>query len=180
MIFADVRDSTPLAEKTPTTEYKTLIQRFYKETSHVLVHRSSMVNRLMGDQVSALFVPRFAGKDHARVAVEAAKAVLEVTGHDSQEGAWVPVGIGVHTGKAYVGAVGSGDGVNEIAVLGSAANLCARLSSQAAAGEILVSEETAEQAGLQIEGLERRILDLKGVSEKVPVYVITTQSVYVS
>jgi adenylate cyclase len=173
MIFADVRDSTPLAEKTPTTEYKTLIQRFYKETSHVLVHHSSMVNRLMGDQVSALFVPRFAGKDHARVAIEAAKAVLEVTGHGSQEGAWVPVGIGVHTGKAYVGAVGSGDGVNEIAVLGSEANLCARLSSHAAAGEILVSEETAELAGLQSDDLERRVLDLKGVSEKVPVRVVT-------
>jgi len=173
MLFADVRDSTLLAEKTPTQEFKALIQRFYKETSHALIHRHSMVNRLMGDQVSALFVPRFAGKDHARVAVEAAKAVLEVTGHGSKDGPWIPVGVGVHTGKAFVGAVGSGDGVNEIAVLGSSANLCARLSSQAAAGEILVSEETAGLAGLQAEGPERRALELKGISEKVPVRVIT-------
>ena len=172
MLFADVRDSTPLAESTPTTEYRTLIQRFYKETSHVLIHHRSMVNRLMGDQVSALFTPRFAGKDHARVAVEAAKALLKVTGQGTLEGAWVPVGVGVHTGKAYVGAVGSGDGVNEIAVLGSAANLCARLSSQAAAGEILVSEESAENAGLLADGLERRVLELKGISEKVPAQVI--------
>lgn len=172
MLFADVRDSTPLAERTPTAEYKALIQRFYKETSHVLVHHNSMVNRLMGDQVSALFVPRFAGKGHAKVAVEAAKAVLEVTGQGSKDGAWIPVGVGVHTGKAFVGAVGSGDGVNEIAVLGSAANLCARLSSQAAAGEILVSEETADLAEIQTEGLERRVLELKGFSEKVPVKVI--------
>jgi adenylate cyclase len=172
MLFADVRDSTPLAERTPTTEYKALIQRFYKETSHVLVHRSSMVNRLMGDQVSALFVPRFAGKQHAKVAIEAAKAVLKVTGHGTDEGPWIPVGVGVHTGKAFVGAVGSAEGVNEIAVLGSAANLCARLSSQAAVGEILVSEETAEFAGLQVKGLERRVLELKGISERVPVRVI--------
>jgi adenylate cyclase len=176
MLFADVRDSTPLAERTPNVEYKALIQRFYKETSHVLVHQGSMVNRLMGDQVSALFVPRFAGKDHARVAIEAAKAVLKVTGHGSQEGPWIPVGAGVHTGKAFVGAVGSGDGVNEIAVLGSAANLCARLSSAAAAGEILVSEETAELAGMQTEGLERRVLELKGISEKVPVFIVEMSS----
>jgi adenylate cyclase len=176
MLFADVRDSTPLAERTPTVEYKALIQRFYKETSHVLVHHSSMVNRLMGDQVSALFVPRFAGKDHARVAIEAAHAVLEVTGHGSEAGPWIPVGAGVHTGVAFVGAVGSGDGVNEIAVLGSAANLCARLSSQAAAGEILVSEESAELAGMQVEGLERRELALKGISEKVAVRVINMAS----
>ena len=171
MLFADVRDSTLLAERTPPEEFKALIQRFYKETSHVLVHRYSMVNRLMGDQVSALFVPRFAGKDHARVAIEAAKAVLEVTGHGGKEGPWIPVGVGVHTGRAFVGAVGSGEGVNEIAVLGSAANLCARLSSVAAAGEILVSEEAVEAAGLQIEGLEKRVLELKGISEKVPVRV---------
>ena len=169
MIFADIRDSTLLAERTPTAEYKALIQRFYKETSHILVHHSSMVNRLMGDQVSALFVPRFAGKEHARVAIEAAKEVLDVTGHGSAEGPWIPVGAGVHTGLAFVGAVGSG---NEIAVLGSAANLCARLSSAAAAGEILVSEEAVEAAGMQVEGLERRVLDLKGISEKVPVHVL--------
>ena len=172
MLFADVRDSTPLAERTPTLEYKALIQRFYKETSHVLVHRHSMVNRLMGDQVSALFVPRFAGKEHAKVAIEAARAVLEVTGHGSKDGPWIPVGVGVHTGKAFVGAVGSGDGVNEIAVLGSAANLCARLSSQAAAGEVLVSEESAELAELQDEGHERRVLELKGIIEKTPARVI--------
>lgn len=173
LLFADVRDSTLLAEKIPTDEFKALIQRFYKETSHVLVHRHSMVNRLMGDQVCALFVPRFAGKDHTRVAIDAAKAVLEVTGHGSKDDPWIPVGVGVHTGKAFVGAVGSGNGVNEIAVLGSAANLCARLSSQAAAGEILVSEESAGLAGLQVEGPERRELELKGISEKVPVWVIT-------
>ena len=172
MIFADIRDSTPLAERTPTQEYKALIHRFYKETSHVLIHYKSMVNRLMGDQVSALFVPRFAGKKHAEVAINAAKAVLEITGHGSKEGPWIPVGAGVHTGHAFVGAVGSGDGVNEIAVLGSAANLCARLSSQAGAGEILVSEESAQLAGIQDKGLERRELVLKGISEKVPVRVI--------
>jgi adenylate cyclase len=178
MLFADIRDSTKLAERTPTEEFKALIQRFYKETSHVLVHRHSMVNRLMGDQVSALFVPRFAGKDHARVAIDAAKAVLEVTGHGSKEGPWIPVGVGVHTGVAFVGAVGSGDGVNEIAVLGSAANLCARLSSQAAAGEILVSEESVQLAGVQTEGLERRVLDLKGISEKTPAWVSWFESAY--
>ena len=66
--------------------------------------------------------------------------------------------------------------MNEIAVLGSAANLCARLSSQAATGEILVSEVSAELAGLQAEGQERRELELKGISEQVPVRVINVLS----
>lgn len=78
----------------------------------------------------------------------------------------------MHTGRAFVGAVGSGDGVNEIAVLGSAPNLRARLSSAGAAGEILVSDDSAELAGLETEGLERCVLELKGISKKVPVWVI--------
>lgn len=172
MLFADVRGSTPLAESTSTQEFRSLIQRFYKETSHVLVHLNSMVNRLMGDQVSALFVPRFAGQDHAKVAIQAAQEVLRVTGHGSKDGPWIPVGVGVHTGMAYVGAVGSATGVNEIAVLGSAANLCARLSSTAAAGEVLVSEDAVRSAGWAAEGAERRELELKGVSGKMGVRVI--------
>lgn len=63
--------------------------------------------------------------------------------------------------------------MNEIVVFGSAANICARLSSQAAAVEILVSEESAELAGLQAEGLQRRALELKGISAKVSVQVLT-------
>ena len=172
MIFADVRDSTHLAESKGTMGFKEIIQRFYKETSKVLIEHNAMVNRLMGDQVIALFVPRFAGKNHAKVALHAAQELLRVTGHGDSNGPWVPVGAGIHTGTAYVGAVGAADRVTEIAVLGSAANMCARLSSKAAAGEILISEESVKAGNLDASGLESRSLDLKGVSQPVSVRVM--------
>jgi len=172
MIFADVRDSTPLAESKGTMGFKEIIQRFYKETSKVLIEHNAMVNRLMGDQVIALFVPRFAGKDHAKIAVRAAQELLKVTGHGASNDPWIRVGAGVHTGNAYVGAVGAADGVTEIAVLGSAANLCARLSSQAAAGEILISEDSIKSGNLDTEGLESRVLALKGLAQPVSVRVM--------
>jgi adenylate cyclase len=172
MIFADVRDSTPLAESKGTMGFKEIIQRFYKATSKVLIEHNAMVNRLMGDQVIALFVPRFAGKDHAKVALHAAQELLRVTGHADKDGPWVPVGTGIHTGTAYVGAVGAADGVTEIAVLGSAANMCARLSSKAAPGEILLSEESVKAGNLDVNNLESRSLELKGVSQPVSVRVI--------
>ncbi len=171
MIFADVRNSTPLAEATPAREFKELIKRFYKETSKVLIEKNAMVNRLMGDQVSALFVPRFAGKDHAKVAFQAAKEILRVTGHGGSSGPWLPTGVGVHTGMAFVGVVGSSESVNEIAVLGSAANLCARLSSQATAGEILISADSVKSGNLDVSGLESRTLELKGIAQPVSVKV---------
>src|SRR3990172_8465536 len=172
MIFADVRDSTPLAEAKGTMGFKEIIQRFYKETSKVLIVHNAMVNRLAGDQVIALFVPRFAGKDHAKVALHAAQELLRVTGHGNTNGPWIPVGAGIHTGTAYVGAVGAAEGVTEIAVLGSAANLCARLSSKAAAGEILISEDSVRLGNLDTEGLESRVLALKGLAQPVSVRVM--------
>ena len=172
MIFADVRDSTPLAESKGTMGFKEVIQRFYKETSKILIKHNAMVNRLMGDQVIALFVPRFAGKDHAKVAVHAAQELLKVTRHADSTGPWVPVGAGIHTGTAHVGAVGAADGVTEIAVLGSAANMCARLSSKAAAGEILISADTLKSGNLDVESLESRALELKGVAQPMKVRVM--------
>jgi adenylate cyclase len=172
MLFADVRGSTTLAETTTPAEFKRVIQQFYRVSAEVLVRRNAMVNRLMGDQVIGLFVPRFAGSRHAEVAIETALDIMRATGHVDREGPWIPVGIGVHTGLAYVGAVGRGDGVNEIAVLGSAPNLAARLSSQAADGEVIVSETAAAAAGLDNQSIEPRQLDLKGINSPVAVRVL--------
>ena len=82
------------------------------------------------------------------------------------------MGAGIHTGTAYVGAVGAGDGVTEIAVLGSAANMCARLCSKAAAGEILISEDSLKSGNLDVEGLESLALELKGVAQPMKVRVM--------
>jgi len=68
--------------------------------------------------------------------------------------------------------VGTKEGVNEIAVLGSAPNLAARLSSQAAEGEVIISEAAAASAKLATEGMESRHLDLKGLSQPVSVRVL--------
>ena len=172
MVFADVRDSTPLAEELGPTGFREIINRFFKETSKVLIEHDGMVNRLVGDQVIGLFVPRFAGKNHAKTALEATKDLLQITGHGQGKEPWIKVGAGIHTGQAYVGAVGSANGVNEIAVLGSAANLCARLSSKAVAGEILISEDSVKFGDLDVDGLENRSLELKGVSQPVSVSVV--------
>jgi adenylate cyclase len=78
-----------------------------------------------------------------------------------------PVGAGVHTGTAWVGAVGEGTHTT-LTALGDAVNTAARLASTAAAGEILVTACAAKAAGLE-EGLERRSLQLKGKQEVVEV-----------
>jgi class 3 adenylate cyclase len=77
----------------------------------------------------------------------------------------------VHSGTAFVGAVGSKDGATDITVLGDVPNVAARLSSAARAGEILISEDAFRQAQLS-EALEQRSLELRGKSQPIKVYVL--------
>jgi adenylate cyclase len=136
LLFADIRGSTSMSEQKAALEYKDFIGRFYKTASQVLIEHNALVCRLMGDQVIGLFAPHFAGSNHTEVAIKSALGILRATGHSDPQGPWAPVGVGIHTGLAYVGAVGSKEGVREIAVLGNAANITARLSSKAAQGEV--------------------------------------------
>ena len=171
LLFADVRGSTTIAEKLSPAEFSRLIDRFYTAASQVLFWKYGLLEKLIGDEVAGFFVPGIAGPQHARVAIEAGQEILRATGHTDPAGPWVPVGVGVHTGVAYVGAVGAGGGVPDITVLGDAVNTAARIASQAGAGELLFSEAARDAAGLPNAGLETRHLSLKGRSEPIDVWV---------
>jgi adenylate cyclase len=168
-VFADVRGSTSLAERTSAQEFSKLISRFYGTAADVIDRWDGLVDKFVGDEVVALFVPGFAGADHARRAVAAAQDLMRATGNDDGD-AWVPVGAGVHTGVAYVGRVGEGDACDFTAV-GDSVNTTARLASAAGAGEILVSAPAADAAGLDTSGLEPRTLELRGRDEAVAAWV---------
>ncbi len=177
MLFADVRGSTTLAEGMSPAEFTRLISRFYEEATDVLVRTDALIDRLVGDEVIGLYVPAFAGPQHARRAIEAAQQLRHRTGHADPNGPWLPVGIGVHTGLAFVGVMkGAQDGISDFTALGDNVNITARLASAAAAGEILISEAAHHAAGLSLAGLALRKMKLKGKSKVVGVYVMPTQS----
>lgn len=171
LLFADVRGSTALAEKMSALEFSQLIDRFYRETTHAIFHAGGMVEKLVGDEVTAFFVPAFSGPNHARTAVEVGKAILQATGHGDQEGPWIPVGVGVHTGLAYVGTVGERGSNLDIVVLGDNVNVAARLAGVAGAGELVMSEATRAAAALDSAEMAHRWFDLKGKEEAVEGWV---------
>lgn len=173
LLFADVRGSTALAERMSPSEFSKLVNRFYVAGTEILVRRHGWVDRLVGDQVVGLFIPGFAGEQHAQMAISAAVELLEEMGHADGGEPFLPLGAGVHTDVAFVGAVGTADGATDVTVLGDAANTAARLSASAAEGEILVSESAMRAAGREPGGLEKRTLDLKGKSEPVSAFVLS-------
>jgi adenylate cyclase len=172
MLFADVRDSTKLAESMSAREFGRLINRFYTVATHVLVQTDALVDRLMGDEAIGLYLPGFAGREHPRKAIEAAQELLKLTGHRSTKGPWLPVGVGIHTGPAFVGVVGGDESPADFTALGDNVNVTARLASTARAGEILISDATYAASELDLGELEHRQLELKGKSERIGVRVL--------
>ena len=167
LLFADVRGSTGLAEQLSPAEFAARMNRFYAAGTEALIRTDALIDKFMGDQVIGLYAPGFAGPDHARLAVRAAQELLRATGHANPEGPWLPIRVGVHTGIAYVGAVGAEGTVSDVTVLGDAANIAARLASAAGPGEILASAPACSAAGLDLDDLEQRSLRLKGRGESV-------------
>ncbi|TML21071.1 MAG: adenylate/guanylate cyclase domain-containing protein [Actinobacteria bacterium] len=169
MLFADVRGSTSLAEHMSAQDFSNVIARFYGTAAKVVDEWNGLVDKFVGDEVVALFIPGFAGEDHAARAVNAARDLMRATGNDGDD-PWVAVGAGVHTGIPYVGRVGEGDACDFTAV-GDAVNTTARLAMNAGAGEILVSASTAKASGLDTSALEMRTLSLRGREEVTEVWV---------
>ncbi len=170
LLFADVRGSTTLGEQMRPAEFSQLISRFFSATSHVLLDTHAWVDRLVGDQVIGIYLPYFVGPHYVQIAIDAARDLLQPTGHGDAAGPWIQVGVGVHCGTAFMGTVGSKTEVTDITVLGDVPNVTARLSSAARAGEILISDEAFARAQMP-ETLEERSLELKGKSQPMKVHV---------
>ncbi len=168
MLFADVRGSTRLAAGMSSSEFSAQMNRFFAAATTALLDARALVDKFVGDEVVGLFVPVIAGQDHARQAVDAARALLHGVGFDDDP--WLPVGVGIHTGSAYLGLVGEGQ-VADFTAMGDNVNLTARLGSAAAAGEILVSRAAATAAGITGHGTTR-VVTLRGVEAPVEVEVL--------
>ncbi len=167
MLFADVRGSTALSEKMTPKEFSNLINRFYTASTHIITLEDGLVEKLAGDAVAAFWGAGFAGPDYIGRTIRVAQNLSRAMARDK-----IPVGIGVHSGTAYFGAMGAADGLTDIAAIGDEVNLAARLASQAAAGEIIVSERMLEEAGMDSSAFESRRLELKGIGSPIPVRVL--------
>jgi len=172
ILFADIRGSTSLAEKMPVTEYSQLIRRFYDAATKPLYAHNALIEKFVGDGLTAFFVPAFAKPNHAQAAIEAGKGILRAIGHGAGSNPWIPVGIAVNTGIAYIGSMKMEGGRTDITILGDTVNTTARLCSQAATGELLVSRNAQVASGLSFDNHELRTLSLKGKQRSVDAWII--------
>jgi adenylate cyclase len=170
-LIADVRNSMSIAQRVSPTQFTETMNRFFAAANRILVESDAYIDKLVGDEVLSFYMP-YLGSGNARRAVVAAKDLLIATGHTDPNGPWLPVGIGVNTGVAFIGSVGTRDGRTDFTAMGDVVNVTARLSSLAESGEVLIGASAWEETAISDETIEKRHLQVKGRSEPIEVAVL--------
>jgi class 3 adenylate cyclase len=181
VLFCDLADSTPLAERLGPEGMHALLNRFF-ELAVAEVHRyEGTVNQFLGDGFMALFGAPVAHEDHARRAVLAAVAIRRALGEglappgvdartavDAGGAALAPPGValrarvGLHTGPVVVGAIGDNLRMDYTAI-GDTTHLAARLQQLAEPGTVLVSETTWRLVEGDVGGAPLGLREVKGL-----------------
>ena len=152
VLFADLRGFTSDSEKRTPAEVGAELRRFYAHAEKVLFPEA-VIDKLIGDEVMALYVPPFVvpaarevddevRRHIAHVMIEHARELLERVGYGTSGVPDFNVGIGLDFGDAFIGNIGH-TAVHDFTAVGDVVNTASRLQGHAAGGEVLLSARLA-------------------------------------
>lgn len=173
VLFADIRGFTALSENANPEKVVSLLNRFFSTMTDVIFEHGGTLDKYIGDGLMAIFGAPTASEEDALNAVKAAvtmqKRLCTLNDELRAEGyGQISMGIGLHTGEATIGYIGS-DKRSEYTAIGDTVNLASRLESNAAGGEILMSDATAEASGNRVPVTAREPLTVKNRTQPVNV-----------
>jgi adenylate cyclase len=175
VLFADIRGFTSMSERLEPDEVAHLLNRFYAAASKVLT-RSAIIDKLVGDQVMALYLPQLLSEGWEDDIVRDATDLLVSVGFGTAGDPWLSLGVGIDVGRAYVGNVGAGE-VKDFTALGDVVNTASRLQSCARAGQIVLSERLFSRLAHRPSNATAASLELKGKLDPEPARVIDLQTI---
>ncbi|WP_300035328.1 adenylate/guanylate cyclase domain-containing protein [uncultured Roseobacter sp.] len=174
MMFVDIRNSTGLSADMPAREFMNLVAELRNVALDAMAKTDGSVLEFIGDGVVAVWPPGIAGADHAKKGIAAARRLQQEVGKLAPRGIELPIGIGVHTGEAYLGTIAAASNdIQDISAFGHEVNVVARISAAAGAGQALISRATCEAAGLEHDPADFMQPELKGVEKPVDVLALT-------
>jgi len=166
VLHADVRGYTTVAEALPPAAVTELLLRFHGAAVRALQGEGATLDRFIGDAVLAIWNAPQLQPGHVRMALRGALALRAAT---MAQGTELGYGVGVHTGEAVVGNLGSEEFMNYTAV-GDTVNIAARLQAAAAVGEVVCSGSALAAAGPGIHAVSLGLLTVKGRTAPVEAY----------
>jgi adenylate cyclase len=176
ILFADIRGFTAYSERENPEKVVGLLNRYFSQMSEIIFAHGGTLDKYIGDGLMAIFGAPNATPEDAKNALKTAvtmqRRLATLNGQLESEGfSRISVGIGLHTGVATVGYVGS-EQRSEYTAIGDTVNLASRLESTAAGGQILVSEATARGGGDLFTFLPQESLTVKNRLQSVSLFEV--------
>src|SRR5262249_40818956 len=175
VLFADLHDFTPFSERTDPEQLFKVLNSYLAIAAQAVLDEEGTLDKFLGDAVMAFWNAPDAQPDHALRAARAALAMqraLEAHRGILEEPHRLHFSIGISTGTAIVGNVGTGELFNYTAI-GDTVNLAQRLESIAEPGRILLSEATYHEVAAHVTAPPRPPVQVKGRQQPVVVYDLT-------
>jgi len=179
LMFVDIRGFTPLSEKMEPEEVINILNEYLDLCTKAVFKFEGTLDKFIGDGVMSFFGAPIAQEDHAARAARAALEMKKNSGRLAEDlekryGRAVYFGIGINSGPAVIGNIGSKDRVDYTAI-GDTVNLAARLESNAKPGQILISAETYERIKDKFDCTELEPIKVKGKEKPVQIYQLDAE-----
>jgi class 3 adenylate cyclase/tetratricopeptide (TPR) repeat protein len=176
VLFVDVKDSTTLAQRMDTSDFKNLIAESHRRIAILVSQYEGTIGQYLGDGVLIFFGAQRSRGDDALRAVACALAIKQSVDSYAnmvflQHGLEFGVRMGISTGRLVVGMVGA-ESKKEFLALGPATNLAARLQVEAPPGGIFVDSATYNRVRSQFDVKPRPMARMKGYDELVAIYEV--------
>jgi adenylate cyclase len=170
VLFADIRGFTSWCEDRAPREVESALNRFYAVFTSVLAESDAIIDKMVGDEVMALFLPAFPSlcEKACEVMVRSAEEILRRLAEDERA---LPVGVGVNFGVARVGNVGDGS-VKDFTAVGDVVNTAARLQGCAQPGQIVMSDAVFERLAGRHAAATPLSVDVEGKADSLSVHVL--------
>jgi adenylate cyclase len=176
VLFADIRGFTRLSENAEPQKVVHLLNKYFSAMTEIIFAHGGTLDKYIGDGLMALFGAPTATPEDASNALNAAVAmqrrIISINEELREEGySEIGVGVGLHTGEATVGYIGS-ERRSEYTAIGDSVNLASRLESNAQGGQILISEATATAAHRRYKLVAREPITVKNRTQPVPLFEV--------
>ncbi len=182
VLFSDIRNFTTISEKLDAHEVVEMLNAYFSRATEPILTEGGMVNKFIGDAVMAIFGSPVRYPDHARRALRAALQMAREAEEFKQwmrgrfPGRGLPefrIGIGVHSGVAVIGDIGSVKRT-EFTAIGDTVNAASRLEGVTKEMQcvLVASKACVDAAGAGVITGKRETIRVKGRDEPIVVFEI--------
>ena len=174
VLFSDIRSFTSLSEQSSPEDVVAMLNAYFSKQVEIIFAHGGTLDKFMGDGIMAFWGAPVANPMSARDAVAAALAMASgleaLRGELGELGRNLAIGIGIHTGNAVVGFIGSNERLDYTAI-GDTVNLASRVEGLTkGVAPILVTEATRDAAGDAFEWRDCGLHEVRGRDKRVRLF----------